>query len=71
MRQACIEQLNAACSEAAALRRDVDELVRVHGRVAQTDAVALWRPEDYRHVPMMAEHDKASKAGANKKRRKR
>ncbi len=68
--QACIEQLNAACAEAAALRRDVDELVRVHGRVARQDPVLLWRPEDYRHVPMLAEHDKASKS-ANKKRKKR
>jgi hypothetical protein len=30
-------------------------------RVMGVDPVVLWRPEDVRHVPMMAEHDTGKK----------
>ncbi len=69
--QCCAEELSNATLLVNALRDDVSQLLLLHGRVSRDDEIVLWRPEDYRHVPMMAEHDNRRKSTNSKKRKKK
>jgi hypothetical protein len=69
--QACIEELSNATLIANALRDEVSQLILQQGRVGRDDEIVLWRPEDYRHVPMMADHDNRRKSGSSKKKKKK
>ncbi len=57
---------DALQSESVALTEQLEAIVAKKSRVYASDPVVLWRPEDVRHVPMMAEHD----TGKKKKQKK-
>jgi YEATS domain-containing protein 4 len=54
-------EIDAATAEAAELQARLEELVRKRSRVLSDEAIVLWKPEDFRHVPMMADHDTGAK----------
>ncbi len=60
--------IDAASVEAATLRERLEEAIAKRCRVNSEEAVALWKPEDFRHVPMMAEHDTGVKKVRDKRR---
>lgn len=54
-------EFDALQSEAMALEEEFEAEVQRQSRVNKSDPVVLWRPEDVRHVPMMADHDTGKK----------
>jgi len=57
-------EIDAAAVEAAKLKERLEELIRKRSRVLSDEPIVLWKPEDFRHVPMMEDHD----TGAKKKK---
>merc|ERR1712093_194818 len=60
------DQFDVAEAEASQLRQRLEELIRQHGAVYGNDEIKLWKPEDFRHVPMVSTHDASN---ASKKKR--
>jgi hypothetical protein len=46
--------------ESIKLRRELDQLIQSQSAIYSSEPVKIWRPEDFRHVPMMGAHDSAS-----------
>lgn len=54
-----------ADEQTAILQAELDRLIREKSVVYGNDEIVLWKPEHFRHVPMVGEHDHA--AGKRKK----
>lgn len=67
---AVLRAFDGAAAEAAALSREVEDLVKRNSRVYSDEPVTLWRPEDFRHVPILSDHDHSAKKKSTTKKQK-